>query len=97
MIFFTNRVFYLFRLFPAIGSKLPTNEKGSTALHWAAKNGKFEIYQLISDDLNAEYKNPKDADGITPLHLAAEEGNYEVCNLIMNSMNNKEDNNQKDT
>ena len=98
MIFFTNRVFYLFRLFPAIGSKLPTNEKGSTALHWAAKNGKFEIYQLVSDDLNAEYKNPKiptkigygsyydERKGCTPLHIAAMEDNLKLCQYIIQNI-----------
>ena len=46
----------------------PSNGFGETALHFAAKNGYFNVCKLIAE--NIEEKNPQDHFGKTPLQMA---------------------------
>ena len=46
----------------------PSNGFGKTALHFAAKNGYFNVCKLIAE--NIEEKNPQDHFGKTPLQMA---------------------------
>ena len=51
-----------------------------TPLYKAAKNGHYEVCQLIISNVNE--KNPASHDGFTPLHFATKHGQYKICNLI---------------
>jgi ankyrin repeat protein len=53
---------------------------GSKPLHKAAKNGHYEVCQLVISNVNE--KNPASNDGFTPLHIATKHGHYKICNLI---------------
>lgn len=51
-----------------------------TALHWAAKRGDVELFQLLSPHVtNAD---PKSSGGYTPLHLACLHGHHGIQALL---------------
>ena len=50
-------------------------------LHFAAKEGSFEICKLIVE--SGEDITIENEEGDTPLHLAAENGHFEICKLIV--------------
>ena len=52
-----------------------------TPLHWAARNGYFEICQYIMN--NTFDTNPADNDGFTPFHNAASNGHSNICQLFI--------------
>ncbi len=57
------------------------NKDKWTPLHFAAKNGHFEIVQLLIEkkaNMNAKEKN-----GWTPLHCAAEGGHFTTVQLLI--------------
>ena len=59
----------------------PANDRGVTALHFAAKKGNLDICKYISE--NVTDKNPRDTVlGYTPLHDAALYGRLEVYKYI---------------
>jgi len=62
-------------------NKNPSNDKGETPMHYAAKKGFLNICQLIVE--NAKNINTADHDGDTPLTLAAQGGHLEICKLII--------------
>ena len=57
------------------------NERGNTALHYAAERGKIEVVKLLLD--NRADPNPVDTRGNTPLHYAANNGYPETCKLLL--------------
>ena len=67
----------------------PSDKKGQTPLHAAARGGYLENYKFIAE--RVENKNPEDVFGRTPLSLAKSNGHYEICRLIRTF--NKEQNN----
>ena len=65
----------------------PANDRGVTALHFAAKKGNLDICKYISE--NVTDKNPQDtALGYTPLHDAALYGRLEVYKYIAQKCQN---------
>lgn len=59
----------------------PANDRGVTALHFAAKKGNLDVCKYISENITD--KNPQDsALGYTPLHDAALYGHLEVYKYI---------------
>ena len=77
-------------------NKNPKDDEGETPLHIAAKNGKFQVCQMIFE-AGIDDKNPKASeyiDGFTPLHLAAANNHLSVCHLIIK---NNLDANPKDS
>ena len=71
----------------SIMDKNPKDAIMNTPLHWAARNGRLAVCQLIID--NVENKNPGNLHKKTPLHLAAMNGHVDVCKLIMNEIEDK--------
>ena len=65
--------------------KNPSFNDGETPLFPAAKNGHFNIYKLIIQ--NVEEKNPsRIEDGATPLYMAAWQGHFEIYKLIIENV-----------
>ena len=62
---------------------------GDTALHEAAKGGKFSICQLIIK--NTTNLNPMNRMNKTPLDLAEENGHLEVSELIKSAIKDKDE------
>lgn len=62
--------------------------EGSTALHFAARAGHYEIAQLLlMFDADAKAKTRTD---VTPLHLAAQAGEVQIVNLLLSRKANVE-------
>ena len=62
-----------------------TDNRGRTPLHFAAKNGHFEVFKFIWKDQKKKMckeKNPEDHMELTPLHFAAQMGHVEICKFI---------------
>ena len=66
----------------------PARADGITALHFAAKEGHFDVCKYFVDNLDGD-KNPPNPDGRTPLHDAAFQGNLEVFKYIADQVDNK--------
>ena len=60
---------------------------GFTPLHMAVRNGDFDIYRLITE--NMENKNPACHLGFTHLHTAALKGHFDICELIIKNVENR--------
>ena len=73
-------------LLTEVEDKNPRDRHGRTPLHYAAKEGKIEICEMILDVV--EDKNPKDSNQMTPLHLAAKMGHLEICKNILDEIQN---------
>ncbi|TAK76630.1 MAG: hypothetical protein EPO11_03920 [Gammaproteobacteria bacterium] len=58
----------------------PDDEKGNTALHYAAQQGAYDIVELL---LNSEAKEIKNESGQTPLMLAAQNGHSKILRLFI--------------
>ena len=69
------------------------DERGLTALHWAAKLGHVRIVRLLLADDRVDV-NYRSQTGGTALHIAAENGHAEVVQLLLGS--DKIDVNSKD-
>ena len=69
-------------------NKNPRNKKGATPLHFAARNGNFDICLLLIANIGNE-KNPRDNFGITPLHAAAYQGYLNICKVLVYNTTNK--------
>ena len=59
----------------------------TTPLHLAARNGDFNLFKLIFN--NVDEKNPRDTFRNTPFHLAAENGHLSICQLIIARLEDK--------
>ena len=69
-------------------NKNPGNKYGETPFHYAAKNGRLAICQLMLDTLSD--KNPATKSlRITPLHYAAQHGHVAICKIIMENIVDK--------
>ena len=71
------------------GNKNPGDVFGNTPLHEAAKNGHFDVCELILPLVHVDDKNPKDGEGMTPLHCAASGLHSNICRLITNEIEDK--------
>ena len=60
--------------------KNPQNRHKETPLHYATKNGHFDICKLITEKVKD--KSPKDVSGDTPLHYAAANEHFSICELL---------------
>ena len=78
-------------LFAGHGNPLSKDDSGGTPLHYAARKGHFEHFQLVFE--RAKCKNPKTQHGTTVLHAAARNGNYLVCSLIVDYLKNNHEGN----
>ena len=78
-------------LFAGHGNPLSKDDGGCTPLHYAARKGHFEHFQLVFE--RAKCKNPKTQHGTTVLHAAARNGNYLVCSLIFDYLKNNHEGN----
>ena len=56
------------------------DKTGWTPLHWAAKNGHFEVCKLISG--NVADKNPRDFKNRTPIYWASKNGYSSIVQLL---------------
>ena len=65
----------------------PSDEDGTTLLHWAAENGHLDICKSIMEE--NQVKNPKNKEGWTPLHAASKGSNTEIFKLIFHSVHEK--------
>ena len=63
------------------------SEKGKTLLKVAAKKGRKDIYELLTNGISD--KNPADKNGDTPLHDAAEVGSLEMCKFLIENVDDK--------
>ena len=59
------------------------DDKGFTALHWAAQNGNIELAHLLVE-LRANV-NARNNVGITPLHIAVSKGHTELAAFLLES------------
>ena len=58
-----------------------TNKDGNTPLHWAARDGRKTVVELLlKHDADVHMTNK---DGSTPLHLAASYGRTDVVKLLL--------------
>jgi len=62
----------------------PFDRNGGTPLHLSAKNGHFDICQLIME--NVPNKNPANLFGITPLHEAIKNCYLDICKLFIENI-----------
>ena len=68
----------------SLGSINPTNNRGETPLHQAAKNDEREIARYILKNKYVEDKNPPDfVQNRTPLHYAALNGHFEFYRFMI--------------
>ena len=57
------------------------DDRGDTALHWAALNGHKDVVELLL--ANKAELDAKNNSGDTPLHWAAQEGHKDVAELLL--------------
>ena len=65
----------------------PEDEGGNTPLHFAARNGHFEVCQLIVNNITK--KNPKNFIEETPIQLASDAGHSTIVMMIQASLGKK--------
>ena len=65
----------------------PEDEGGNTPLHFAARNGHFEVCQLIVNNITK--KNPKNFIGETPIQLASDAGHSTIVMMVQASLGKK--------
>ena len=70
-------------LLKQVSDKNPGNAIGKTPLHYAARNGHFEICQLITQSV--KYIHPRDSDGNTPLLLAVDRNHLDIVKLFLDN------------
>ena len=62
------------------------NNNGVIPIHYAARNGHFEIVRLLMS--STDTPNAPANTGITPIHCAARYGHFEIVRLLMLSTEN---------
>ena len=86
----SNNIRQFKKLYQATNMKNPTIRKfgtnSDTAIYYAAKHGKFDIFKIISD--NVKDLQRKDSKGATPLHYAAKKGYLSLVKYITNCLGN---------
>ena len=76
-----------------ISNKNPSDDKGDTPIHVAAREGHLETFNVIAQMSNV--LNPADNDGRTPLHYAAAMGHIHLVKDILNQVTIKNPVNNK--
>ena len=55
-----------------------TDDGGHTVMHWAAKRGDMDIFEMLADHRAPLFTPSQDAVGMQPMHWACTEGHMEV-------------------
>ena len=86
----SNNIRQFKKIYEATNMKNPMIRKfgtnSDTAMNYAAKYGKFDIFKIISD--NVKDMQRKDSTGATPLHYAAKKGYLSLVKYITNCLRN---------